>query len=110
MLEKVFRVMLSVQGDPAIVECSAIESEGVLWLVPRWLPTQDDGYAMPERLIRLDQFAHQKLGKPSDPADFAINAPIPKALFEGPLSPDLKSQYVVFDRPNIRLRVGGTLH
>jgi hypothetical protein len=108
--EKVLKVMLTVQGEPNILECSAIEHEGAVWLVPRWLPTQDDGYAMPERLIRLDQFAHQTLGKPGDPADYAINVPIPRTLFEGPISPKLEAQFVVLDRPDIRLRIGGTLH
>ena len=65
---------------------------------------------MPERLIRLDQFAHQKLGEPGAPADYAINIPVPNALFEGPISPELKAQFVVLDRPDIRIRTGGTLH
>lgn len=37
--EKIFKVMLSVQGEPNIFECSAIEHEGAVWLVPRWLPS-----------------------------------------------------------------------
>ena len=109
--DKILKVMLSVQGERNIFECSAIEHEGALWLVPRWLPTQGDGYAMPERLIRFDQFAYQTLAKPRDPADYAINVPIPKDdLFEGPISPQLKAQFVVLDRPNIRHRTGSTLH
>ena len=108
--EKILKVMLSVQGEPNIFECSAIEHEGAVWLVPRWLPTRDDGYAMPERLIRLDQFAHQTLGKPGDPADYAINIPVSNALFEGPVSRELKAQFVVLDRPAIRVWTGGTLH
>ncbi len=108
--ERVLKVMLSVQGDPNIIECAAIEHEGVVWVVPHWLPTQDDGYAMPERLIRLDQFAHQTLGKPGDPADYAINVPVPRALFEGPISPELKGKFVMLERPEIRRWTGSTLH
>ena len=65
---------------------------------------------MPERIIRLDQFAHQTLGQPEDPADYAINVPVSKILFEGPISQELKSQFVVLDRPVIKVRTGGTLH
>jgi hypothetical protein len=108
--ERILKVMLSVEGEPNIFDCAAIEHEGAVWLVPRWLPTQDDGYAMPERLIRVDQFAHQTLGKPGDPADYAINVRVPKALFEGSISPELKADFVVLDRPEIRRRTGSTLH
>jgi hypothetical protein len=107
---KILKVMIAVEGETHIFECAAIEHEGAVWLVPRWLPMPDEGYAMPERLIRLDQFAHQKLGQPGDPADFAINVPIPKVLFEGPISQQLKAQFDVLDRPDIRIRIGGTLH
>jgi hypothetical protein len=107
---KLLKVMMALEGNPAIFECPAIEYEGAVWLVPRWLPMPEDGYAMPERLIRLDQFAHQKLGAPGDPADYAINIPVPNALFEGPISRELKAQFVVLDRPAVRVRTGGTLH
>ena len=107
---KLLKVMMALEGDPAIFECPAIEYEGAVWLVPRWLLMPEDGYAIPERLIRLDQFAHQKLGEPGAPADYAINIPVPNALFEGPISPELKAQFVVLDRPDIRIRTGGTLH
>jgi hypothetical protein len=108
---KLLKVMMALEGDPRIFECPAIEYEGAVWLVPRWLPTTPaDGYAMPERLVRLDQFAHQKLGAPGDPADYAINIPVPNALFEGPISLELKAQFIVLDRPAIRVRTGGTLH
>jgi hypothetical protein len=107
---KLLSVMVAVEGDPDIFECPAIEHEGAVWLVPRWLPMPEDGYAMPERLIRLDQFAHQRLGGPGDPADYAINIPIPAALFEGPISPELRAQFVVLDRPAIRVRTRGALH
>jgi hypothetical protein len=107
---KLLRVMMALEGDQKIFDCAAIEYEGAVWLVPRWLRMPDDGYAMPERLIRLDQFAHQKLGELGDPADYAINIPIPNALFEGPISRELKEQFVVLDRPAVRVRMGGALH
>lgn len=103
-------VLIALEGKPDIFDCAAIEHEGAVWLVPRWLPVPDEGYAMPERLIRLDQFAHQKLDQPGDPADFALNVPLPRALFEGPITEQIKSIFVVLDRPKIKLRTGGRLH
>ena len=107
---KLLKVMMSLEGEPRIFECPAIDYDGAVWLVPRWLPTSEEGYLMPERLIQLDQFAHQKLGQTGDPADFAINFPVPKALFAGPISHELLAQFVVLDRPAIRVRAGGTVH
>ena len=107
---KLLTVLMALDGEPGIFECPAIEYEGAVWLVPRWLPMSDDGYVMPERLIRLDQFAHQKLGQPGDPADYSINLSVPRVLFEGPISEGLISQFVVLDRPAVRVRTGGTLH
>jgi hypothetical protein len=62
---------------------------------------------MPERIILLDQFAHQKLGQPGDPADFAV---IQKILFEGePIPRQLKDRFIVVERPDTKLR-SSTLH
>ena len=107
---KLLKVMMSLEGEPGIFECPAIDYDGAVWLIPRWLSTSEEGYVMPERLIQLDQFAHQKLGQTGDPADYAINVPVPKALFEGPISHELLAQFVVLDRPAIRVRTGGTVH
>lgn len=107
---KLLKVMMAVEGEPEIFECPAMEYDGSVWLVPRWLPMSEEGYVMPERIIRLDQFAHQKLAQPADPADYVINVPVSKMLFEGPISDELKSQFVVLARPEIRIRMGGTLH
>lgn len=107
---KLLKVMMALEGEPRIFECPAIEYDGAVWLVPRWLPMSEEGYVMPERLIRLDQFAHQKLGQPEDPADYAINVPVSKALFEGSISPELMAQFVVLDRPAMRVWTGGALH
>ncbi len=107
---KLLKVLVALEGEPHIFTCAAIEYEGKIWLVPRWIEAPDEGYTMPERIILLDQFAHQKLGQPGDPADFAVNAPIPKILFEGePIPRELKDRFIVVERPDIKLR-SSTLH
>jgi len=67
-------------------------------------------------MIRLDQFRFQKHDPPvggTGPfagADYSINDPLPKMLLTGELTPQLKSRYVVLDKPDAKFRVGGTRH
>jgi hypothetical protein len=103
----------SALDDGTLGTCGGIEHEGAIWLVPEWLPFPDEGYTKPKRMIRLDQFRHQKFDPPATGpapfvgANFAINDPLPKSLFYGELSSQLKARYVVLDRPDLRVRVGG---
>jgi len=87
--------------------CGAIEHDGAVWLVPKWLPFSEQGYTKPERMIRLDQFRHQAIQQPAD-ADYGINDPLPKSLFFGELSEKLTKNYVVLVRPDLKFRMGGT--
>src|ERR1700739_3963138 len=50
-------------------QCGAIEHDGAVWLVPKWLPFPEQGYTQPERMIRLDQFRYQTIQQPAD-ADY----------------------------------------
>jgi hypothetical protein len=103
-----FKVLLGFE-DGVTTDCAAIEYQGAIWLVPKWMPFPGEGYAKPERTIRLDQFRYQAIPQPAE-ADFGISEPLPRSLFDGPLSEKLKSAYVVLDRPDVRFRTGGTRH
>jgi hypothetical protein len=89
-----------------VTDCGAVQYLGAIWLVPKWLPEPDGKHAKPERMIRLDQFRHQVFEPPAtgpDPwtgANFGLNDPLPRTLFDGVLTPQLKRQYVVLDRPD----------
>ena len=102
--------------DGVQATCSAVVYQGTIWLVPTWLPFPTEGYAKPERMIRLDQFRFQHFDPPvSGPpplggADFAVNDPLPRALFDGELSLQLTAQYIVLDKPDARFRTGGLPH
>jgi hypothetical protein len=75
--EKILKVMLSVQGEPNIFECSAIEQRGGCVAGPA-LPSDAGRWIRDARAInQVDQFAHQTLRKPGRPAGYAINVPIP---------------------------------
>jgi hypothetical protein len=112
---RVFKVIIGFE-DGTVGDCPAYEYQGAIWLVPKWLPFPNEGYTKPERMIRLDQFQYQQFDPPPPApgpfagADFAINDPLPKALLNGELTPELKNKYVVLDRPNAKFRVGGTRH
>jgi hypothetical protein len=90
-------------------ECGALEYEGAIWLVPKWLPFPLEGYTKPERMILLDQFRYQSFPQPAD-ADFAINDPLPRDLFFGELSQAIKDKYVVLDKPDAKFRADGRRH
>ena len=104
--------------DGTLVTCTGFEYKGAIWFVPKWLSFPEEGYAQPERMIQVDQFRHQKRVR-FDPlattnADFRITDPIPKKLFDGEPSQQLKEQYVVLDRhaieddPDLRSQMAGT--
>jgi hypothetical protein len=112
---RTFKILVALE-DGTVATCAGIEHEGAVWLVPKWLSFPTEKYAMPERMIRLDQFRYQTFDPPvagSGPtagAHFAINDPLPKGLFDDELSSQLKERYDVLERPDLRFRIGETLH
>jgi hypothetical protein len=102
---KLYKVIVGFE-DGVIANCDAVEYRGTIWLVPKWLPFPNEGYGKPERMIRLDQFPHRWFDPPTagpppfDGANFGINEPIPRALFDGELSSIIKINYVVLDKPD----------
>jgi hypothetical protein len=98
MQTRAIKVLMPVEGEGQIYQCGAIDYEGEIWIVPEWLPAPDEGFARPERIVLLRQF------------HATINVPVPKALFVGPIPPEIKARYVVVERPNIWARTGGVRH
>jgi hypothetical protein len=87
--------------DGTVTHCDAVEYDDTIWLVPHWIDVPEEGFRRPERLIRLDQFEHQVFPEPS-PIGIAVNEPIPRALYSGELTKELKEKYIVYDRPDFR--------
>jgi hypothetical protein len=81
-----------------------IEIDGVLWIVPAWIPEHDGQFATPERAIRLDQFPFERFGLGAQ-YQFGIHGILPKELFFGELPPKTAAAYTVIRRPNWRVRV-----
>jgi hypothetical protein len=106
---RLFKALVWVEGNSQLLTCPAIEWESRVWLVPRWIEMPSEGYGKPERLILMEQFQHQKIPD-GNPADFAVNVPIPRDLFDAdPIPPEAKARYVVVEKPDIKLRLS-TLH
>ena len=112
---RLYKVIVGFE-DGVMGTCAGIEHEGRVWLVPNWLPFQDEGYVKPERIIRLDQFQFQTFDPPATGpcpmagANFAVNDSLPKALFFGELSPQQRRRYGILMRPDLKFRTGGNLH
>ncbi len=77
---KILKVMVMGLEGGTISKCDAIEYEGKLWLVPRWLDIPAKGVTKPARLVRFDSLPHQAM--PPGFGDYCVNVPIPKELFE----------------------------
>ncbi len=90
--------------DGEMTHCDAVEYDDTIWLVPRWIDAGE--YRTPERMLRLDQFAHQMFPAPSA-INIAVNEPVPHALYSGELTPALKEKYQLYDRPDFRFKPGG---
>lgn len=85
-----------------------IEFEGKMWLVPEWLDNREEGFSHPTRIILLDNLPHQKSASPNE--DFLLSDPLPKAVFDGHVPPESEFDYVVLERPDIKLRDPRGLH
>jgi hypothetical protein len=79
---KILKALVIGIEDGTVSKCDAIEYEGKLWLVPRWLDIPAQGVTKPARLIRFDTLPHQKTPNSPHRVDFVLNSPIPKELFE----------------------------
>ena len=109
---KEYKVVIGFENG-AMGQCGAVEYQGAIWLVPKWLQFPNEGYAKPERMIRLDQFRFQKFDPPATTpplfagANFAVNDALPRALIDGEISQQLRDKYVVLEKPDAKFRVGG---
>jgi hypothetical protein len=87
-----------VPMESGIFEMDTIEHEGMLWLVPEWIETQRKGWSRPARIICLSPLLHS--GGPP-PRHYALQNPIPKGVWIGQIPPQLATQYVVIEAPDL---------
>jgi hypothetical protein len=101
---KIMKTWAPVSGDGVtdfhLVD--TIEHEGKLWLVPTWI----EGMTMPERIVCLSNLRHQKSGVKG--RDFVLARSIPRAVLFGHVLPEHKAEYLIIERPPIRMIRGRT--
>lgn len=113
---KVKTTLVAVSGDPSmegtIFKMDTIRYKGKKWLVSSWLVSPDEGWSTPKRIICLDRLNYQKAGSQFETAgvDYVLSAPIPKAVLDGEIPPELKHEYLVEDRPPVKHRIGNQMH
>jgi hypothetical protein len=86
-----------------IYRMDVIEFQGRNWLVPEWLDYKDAKVSMPVRIVCLDLLPHQTSN--SSEYQFVVSGPIPKSVVEGRAPPELAKQYLVIEKPDIRLPI-----
>lgn len=85
--------------------CEAIEHDGGLWLVPKWLESPVEGVRRPARIIRMDSLPQTKLPAGWE-QDSAIATSIPTGVLNCETPPEKAHGFVVIDEPDIALPLG----
>ncbi len=106
---KIYQTIMSFEGENDILCIDTIEYDGKMWLVPRWLEAPFEGWKTPERIILLDSLDRQKA--PADyEADFVLQSPIPKDVFEGRIPKGSEGEFVVIELPDVKIPIPRGIH
>ncbi len=110
MSTKIYQTLIYYEGGTGEIFCiDTIEYDGKMWLVPRWLEAPSEGWKTPERIILLDSLDHQ--ATPADfEADFVLNLPVPKDVFEGRIPKGSEGEFVVIERPDVKIPIPRGIH
>ena len=96
---KILKVYVASGGAINIMD--AIAYQGGIWLVPEWRDYPDQRMTMPTRIIRMDVLPHAPMkGK----THYVLHDPLPKSVADGETTLAEGLQYVVVERPDIRIR------
>lgn len=84
-----------------IMKCDTIQIGDKTWLVPEWKDNTATGKSKPTRMILLDSLPHRKISDPSGPADFVLNVPIPRCVFDGVIPQGTTLQFQIAEGQDI---------
>jgi len=102
---EILKTIVSFIEGGALHEADTIRYEGGLWIVLTWSKSQTEELVMPTRIIRIDTLRHQTMVAGNHyGADFVLNEPLPKGLFEDQIPAELVGKYDVVERPDIKVR------
>ncbi|MCA1403678.1 hypothetical protein I6F26_03545 [Ensifer sp. IC3342] len=82
----------------------AIELGGEILVVLTWLGNPSEGLRRPEYVLPLSAVRHQDLSAdPAAPCKWAINVTLPRSLFDGSASRQVRRQFAVRSGPPLTL-------
>lgn len=87
-MSKVKHVRVRLMTVGQVTTCDALEYQGDVWLVPKWIDTPAAGTRQPERMIRTPKAALQSI--PQNPAyAYFLQWPVPPSFLTAtaPLPP-----------------------
>jgi hypothetical protein len=106
--DKIFKVLVTYD-PPELVIHDAIVFEGALWCVSQWLENLDQGYRIPERLVRPRQSQYDLPGGSQDlgllQVDYVLSGTLPKAVVEGRARPEEAIGFLVKEAPDVRFPI-----
>jgi len=107
---EIYKTTVQFIEDGQIVDVDTIEYKDMMWLVAIWNEIPEAGLTMPARIICLDVLPHQRI-ESGDPADFVVNAPLPKSVFDGEIPKQIEGlELVVIENPDIRIETAKGVH
>ncbi len=92
------KVMVAVDGMDGFSLCDAIELQGGIWLVPKWIESPSEGWKTPARMFLMNLLPHQKMGG-DWPNEYVLSESLPKELFDGSDTSKLDIRFSVQDAP-----------
>lgn len=95
------RLAVGVFVDSKFCTCHAIERGDEILVVLHWLGNPKLGLRKPEYVLPLDQVRHQKSDDPKAPAQYLINDPMPKSLFDGTAKRPERRRWKVQKGPDV---------
>ena len=106
---KIYQTLIYFEVGAGTFLIDTIEYDGKLWLVPSWLETPSEGWKTPARIILLDSLYHQAI-PPGGQYDFLLKLPMPKDVYEGRIPKESEGEYVVIERPDVKIPIPRGIH
>lgn len=109
MGNKIYQTLMYYEDGAGTFCIDTIEYDGKLWLVPEWLEAPTEGWKTPARIILLDSLDHQTESS-GVPADYLLKSPMPRDVFEGRIPKGSEGEFVVIERPGVKIPIPRGIH
>lgn len=96
-------VFVSVMVDNRLSLITGIEHEGEPLAVLQWIGNPSIGQRKPVYVLPIKSVRHQFYDDPAAPFRYMINDPLPKSLFDGSATRQVRKRYGVRKAPDVSL-------